>query len=161
MQTITSRAWCGRTSHRQNCFGSLYSRSLPSRLLFSFESARRCGYSNLLIQRSAMSLIGTGLMKCSLSLPSRLHDTKFACLRIARCFATAWRVISSPRQSSPSVCPFLRCSLSRSLRRLASASARKTVSSVISQYGTIWFPVTIGNFMVACQAIFSTKSRGL
>jgi hypothetical protein len=37
----------------------------------------RCRRSNFLIQRSAISLIGTGLMKCSFSRPCRFQETRF------------------------------------------------------------------------------------
>src|SRR5262252_3126034 len=69
-----------------------------------------------------------------------------------RCFDTAWRVMSKPRHSSPSVCPFFACSRSSSRRRLASASARKTASSVM---------LLICNHLVACQAARSHRDPKL
>src|SRR5215469_12785378 len=127
-------------SHKRNYSWLLRSLGSPSRFFLSSESARSRGSSNLLIQRSAISLIGTGLMKCSFSRPFRFQETRLASLRIARCFATAWRVISSPWHSSPSVWPFLRCSRSSNRRRLPSAKARNTTSSSIPEYGTVWLP---------------------
>jgi hypothetical protein len=80
-----------------------------------------------------------GVEKCSFSRPSRRTETRFASCRMERCFATAWRVMSSPRHSSPSVWPFFRCNRSSKCRRLASANARNTASS---------FMPAIGNHMV-------------
>jgi hypothetical protein len=50
---------------------------------------------------------------------------------IERCFATAWRVMSNPWHSSPSFCPLFRCNRSSNCRRLASAKARNTASSLM------------------------------
>jgi predicted dithiol-disulfide oxidoreductase (DUF899 family) len=65
-----------------------YARERPGMSAFVLEDCKR-ERSNLPIQRSAMSWIGTGLMKCSFSRPFRFQDTRLASSRTAKCFATA------------------------------------------------------------------------
>src|SRR6202789_3619166 len=120
---------------------SAHGSSLSSFFLRS-DSAASLPRSNLPIQRSAMSLIGTGLMKCSFSRPCFFVATRLASCRIPRCLVTAWRDISNPSHNSPNVCPFSLWSRSSNSRRLPSASARNTASMLMG---------LICNHLVACQ----------
>src|SRR3954470_8406382 len=55
---------------------------------------------------------------------------RFAFSRIFKCLLTAWRVISNRSHKSASRCPFSRRNSSSNFRRLSSASALKTSSTV-------------------------------
>src|SRR5258708_2784614 len=118
----TRVGWCGLRRHADS-FSSWRLRSVSA-------DTRRS--VNLSIPRSWMSLIGTGLRKCSFSRPDFRVTTMPASSRMRRCFMTPKRVISSSDSSSVSVRPSRTKSRSRRNRRVGSARALKTRSSSVT-----------------------------
>src|SRR3954468_24275966 len=76
-----------------------------------------------------MALIGAASRWCSFSRPRRTVVTSPAASSTARCLETDCRAMSSPAQSSRSVCPLRAFRSSSRRRRLGSASALNTASS--------------------------------
>src|SRR5262249_47251454 len=89
----------------------------------------------LSIHRSWIRRMGTGLRKCNFERPTRCVVTSPASSRTRRCFITPKRDISNARSISPSDWPSRSKRPSRIARRVGSASARKTASSMGSRTG--------------------------
>src|SRR5262249_8349497 len=105
-----------------------------SSCLRSASADTRCSVY-LSIHRSWIRRMGTGLRKCNFERPTRCVVTSPASSRTRRCFITPKRDISNTRPISPSDWPSRSKRPSRIARRVGSASARKTASSMGSRTG--------------------------
>src|SRR6516162_6623128 len=102
---------------------------LSSACLRSLSEAAQ-GSAYLLTHRSWISRIGTGFRKWSFSRPRRLVTTRPASSSCLRCFITPKRVIGKRSSSALSVCPSATNSSSSRLRRVGSARALNTSSTL-------------------------------
>lgn len=106
---------------------------------------------NRSIQRRWMSRSGTGLRSWSFSRPQRTVPIRLGSSTTPRCWLADWRAIRSGSHSSPRVWPFCWRSLSRSIRRVGSARARRRGRHrPRCDYAGTYLPISAGASVVAC-----------
>ncbi len=118
-----------RMESQMEKFFDIYIRTTPERLWQALTDGEIRSKYNFGL-RSWTSRIGTGFRKCNFSRPRRLVTTRPASSSCLRCFMTPKRDMPGKRRpSAPRVWPSSRNSSSRTLRRVGSAKALKTVST--------------------------------